>query len=148
MLLKYVCLHCTVFPPGISINITTSLGSSDDLIVGSSVKLICIVRLDETTNTTVNVTTMWYKNGSLVTNTSNIMVTSAVLVSMRYYQSVVSFDSVTIEDSGDYECIVTVESTDPSLNILDAEITASSVSINISGSKSFSCISLYMMLCL
>ena len=91
---------------------------------------------------------MWYKNGSLVTNTSNIMMTSAVLVSMRYYQSVVSFDSVTIEDSGDYECIVTVESTDPSFNILDAEITASSVSINISGSKSFSCISLYMMLCL
>lgn len=81
---------------------------------------------------------MWYKNGSLVTNTSHITVTSAVLVSMGYYHSLVSFDSVTVGDSGDYECTVTVESADPSLNVLDAETTASSVSINISGSKFFS----------
>ena len=86
---------------------------------------------------------MWYKNGSLVTNTSYITVTSAVFVSTRYYQSVVSFDPVTVGDSGNYECIVTVESTDPSLNIKDAETTASSVSITISGSKSFSSISPY-----
>ena len=100
-------MQLLVLPPQVILTITPS---STLLYKGSSVNLTCTATLNTTVvDTAVTVSSVWTgPSGEQLTNTSRVTIID--MFQSSPYQSVIVFDPVDDQDSGQYHCNFTIAS--------------------------------------
>ena len=116
-------------------NVTIHLSSESNqiLVAGSSLNITCFIFLDSRIDTPVNVTTTW----SLVGTETEISADSRIIIhnlpstDSWLFQSVLTFNELSEEDNGTYQCTVSVRSTTDYPYVLPADNVSKNVSINV-----------------
>ena len=105
------------------------------LYVGGNVTLECLIRLDNTVDTSVTVAVVWSpSDGVAITNTSRYTV-SPVTGSFLKYNATLYVSNLIVADSGGYTCITTASPDPPSPFIVSSEGQSATLSITV-GKKS------------
>ena len=101
------------------------------LYVGGNVTLKCLIRLDNTVDTSVMVTVVWStSDGVAITNTSRYTV-SPVTGSFPTYNATLDLSSLMMSDSGSYTCNATASSDPSLLFIVPSKVQSKLLSITI-----------------
>lgn len=122
------CFVSVVPPPHLQLAVTPS---TVPLYEQTVLNLTCLATLDDSVDTSVAVVSTWTgPNRQLLSSTPHISVSSAARVGERIYVSTVKILSTEEEDSGVYQCNISVSSTNQTI-LTVSEI--SSVTINVTG---------------
>ena len=101
------------------------------LYVGRDVTLECLIRLDNTVDTSVTVAVVWSaSNGVVITNTSHYVV-SPVIGSFPTYHVTLYISNLIMNDSGNYACNATASPDPPSPFIASSEGQSELLSVTI-----------------
>ena len=99
--------------------------------VGGNVTLECLIRLDNTVDTSVTVAVVWStSDGVAITNTSRYVV-SPVTGSFPTYNATLYISNLMTNDSGGYTCNATVNADPPSPFIVSNEVLSELLSVTI-----------------
>ena len=123
-LLLYFALVLPVAPPCVTI----TQDPTGTLYVGGSVTLECLIRLDNTVDTSVTVAVVWSaSNGVIITNTSRYVL-SPVTGSFR---ATLHLSNLMTNDSVGYNCNATASPDPPSPFIVSNERQSKLLSVTI-----------------
>ena len=128
-------------------NVTVSLSSeSNQILAGSSLNITCTITLDSRVDTPVIVTPTWslVRTKTEITTNSRIMIHNLPLTDSWLYQSVLTFNELSEEDSGTYQCTVSIRSTTDYPYVLPADNVSKNVFINVQSKEH--CIHVLLML--
>ena len=105
------------------------------LYVGGDVTLECLIRLDNTVDTSVTVAVVWSaSNGVTITNASHYVL-SPVTDSFPTYHATLDIRNLMMNDSGNYACNATASPDPPSPFIVPLEGQSGMINITV-GKKS------------
>ena len=136
-LLLYFALVLPVAPP----SVTITQDPTGTLYVGGNVTLKCLIRLDNTVDTSVTVAVVWSaSNGVAITNTSRYVV-SPVTGSFPTYHATLHLSNLMTNDSVGYNCSATASPDPPSPFIAFNERQSKLLSVTI-GKKHTSTLSM------
>ena len=136
-LLLYFALVLPVAPP----SVTITQDPTGTLYVRGNVTLECLIRLNNTVDTSVTVAVVWSaSNGVIITNTSRYVV-SPVTGSFRTYHATLHLSNLMTNDSVGYNCSATASPDPPSPFIASNERQSKLLSVTI-GKKHTSTLSM------
>ena len=128
---ELIFLYFTLLLPVATPVVNVTRDPTGTLYVGGNVTLKCLIRLDNTVDTSVMVTVVWStSDGVAITNTSRYTVLP-VTGSFPTYNATLDLSSLMMSDSGSYTCNATA-SPDPSLLfIVPSKVQSKLLSITI-----------------
>ena len=131
---KSVIIYISVFvflPVATPVVTITRDSPTGTLYVGGNVILKCLIRLDNTVDTSVTVTGVWSaSDGVAITNTSRYTV-SPVTGSFPTYNATLYISNLKTNDSGRYTCNTTASPDPPSPIIVSSERQSGILSITV-----------------
>ena len=123
----YFALVLPVAPP----HVTITQDPTGTLYVGRNVTLECLIRLDNTVDTSVTVAVVWStSNGVIITNTSRYVL-SPVTGSFRTYRATLHLSNLITNDSVGYNCSATASPDPPSPFIASNEGQSGLLSVTV-----------------
>ena len=124
-------IHCLLVPiPNVTVNLSSE---SSQILAGSSLNITCTIILDSRVDTPVIVTPTWslVRTETDISTNSRIMIHNLPSTDSLLYQSVLTFNELSEEDSGTYQCTVSVRSTTYYPYVLPADNVSKNVAINV-----------------
>ena len=132
-----VFIHCLLVPIP---NVIVSLSSeSNQILAGSSLNVTCTIILDSRVDTPVIVTPTWslVRTKTEISTNSRIMIQNLPSIYNQLYQSVLILNELSEEDSGIYQCTVSVRSTTDHPYVLPADNVSKNVFINVKSKEHY-----------
>ena len=124
---NYLRMFLPVAPP----SVTITQDPTGTLYVRGNVTLECLIRLNNTVDTSVTVAVVWSaSNGVIITNTSRYVV-SPVTGSFPTYHATLHLSNLMTNDSVDYNCSATASPDPPSPFIASSERQSELLSVTI-----------------
>ena len=124
---NYLRMFLPVAPP----SVTITQDPTGTLYVRGNVTLECLIRLNNTVDTSVTVAVVWSaSNGVIITNTSRYVV-SPVTGSFRTYHATLHLSNLMTNDSVHYNCNATASPDPPSPFIASNERQSKLLSVTI-----------------
>ena len=128
---ELIFLYFTLLLPVATPVVTITQDPTGTLSVGGNVTLECLIRLDNTVDTSVILTVVWSTSDAVViTNTSRYTV-SPVTGSFPTYNATLYLSSLMMSDSGSYTCNATASPDSSLLFIVPSKVQSELLSITI-----------------
>ena len=128
--------HILVLTPNVTVNLSSE---SNQILAGSSLNITCTIILDSRVDTPVIVTPTWSIVGTEteISTNSRIMIHNLPSTDSWLYQSVLIFNELSEEDSGSYQCTVSIRSTTDYPYVLPADNVSKNVFINVKSKEHY-----------
>ena len=125
--------YCTVPTP----TVTSTLSKQSDILAGSTLNITCTTTLDPKVNTPVTIVTKWTKQSNNIETNGRLIVNDAVhITDTNQYQSILTFTTLSsTEDSGNYQCTITVQSDANYSYVMNSNSSNQSLSIAVTGKQ-------------
>ena len=101
------------------------------LYVGGDVTLECLIRLDNTVDTSVTVAVVWSASDGVAINNTSRYAVSSVTGTFPTYHATLSLSTLMTNDSGDYNCNATASPDPLSTFVVSSERQSGILSITV-----------------
>ena len=131
--LSHTHTHTYTHTPVPTPTVTTITQPPDaTMVTGSSITLVCRVDLNEAVDTPVVVETVWRRSGLTLSTDDRIIISDVERTGPFRYESNLTFTTLSTQDSGMYNCDVTVNPQPTSPFIIGTTGTATTT-LNVTG---------------